>query len=131
MAISYSSKRLKWTFLLIVVLVFYKAFPTPRELRELSEIDTLIQRQNQICSMIEGSLQNRIESLYGVPQELQIPNIVMWNLRTRYVSSSVHTEAGVRALDEALFACTTRKEYKNLVDKIYDAVYPDRYKSAD
>lgn len=131
MTISYNSKRLKWTVLLVVILVCYEAFPTPRELRELSEIDTLIQRQNQICSMIEESLQNRIESLYGVPQELQIPNIVIWNMRARYVSSSVHTEAGVRALDEALFACTTRKEYKNLVDKIYEAVYPGRYRSAD
>ena len=131
MTISYRSKRLKWTVLLIVVLVCYKAFPTPRELRELSEIDTLIERQNQICSMIEGSLQNRIESLYGVPQELQIPNIVMWNLRAKYVSSSIHTDAGVEALDEALFACTTRKKYKDLVDKIYDAVYPGRYMSAD
>ena len=131
MTISYNSKRLKWTVLLVVILVCYEAFPTPRELRELSEIDTLIQRQNQICSMIEESLQNRIESLYGVPQELQIPNIVIWNMRARYVSSSVHTEAGVQALDEALFACTTRKEYKNLVDKIYEAVYPGRYRSAD
>ena len=131
MTVVYSSKRLRWMAFWVFVFLFGGAFPSQGELFSISDIDALIDNQNRVCSMIEKRLEAKIAGLYGVPQDLQIPNEVVQDLRSRYTSSNVRTDSGVRNLDEALFACTMRPKYQRLLDKIYEGVYPKRSLSSD
>ncbi len=131
MTIVYNSKRLKWMAIWLFILLSIGALPSWREISESSQVDSLIRYQNEICLIVEGQLEQHIEGLYGVPQELELPNIVISNLRAKYASSPTRTDLGVQVLDEALISCITRKKYQSLIDKIYSAVYPNKFSSAD